>query len=94
MTNEIPYMGLSRAEIIENVGNQGKQVALPTKGHPLLLALVKSCLNLKKEERPTFKEILNQLQQRNKGSLPQKKSKMKKMCSYFLDGIFSSIFGS
>jgi hypothetical protein len=70
-------MGLSRQEIIDTVGHQGKQVNLPTKGNYTILSMVRSCLNLRKEERPTFKEILNILQNKGKGgTLVQKKRKI------------------
>jgi Protein tyrosine kinase. len=57
------------SDIIATVGFDKKQIPLPTKGPALLLNIMKSCLSLEKEERPSFKEILNQLQQRNKGVL-------------------------
>ncbi len=73
MTGEIPYYNVPINEIITNVGSEGKQVQLPTKGNPIILALMKSCLSLTKYDRPTFKEIVGQLQQRNKTNLPSKK---------------------
>lgn len=74
MACEIPFKNVSINDIISSVGFDKKQLPLPTKGNALLLSILKSCLSLKKHDRPTFKEIVGQLQQRNKGVLVTKKS--------------------
>lgn len=66
MTGEIPYYNIAISDIIATVGYEGKQISLPTKGNTLILSIMKSCLSLNKEERPTFKNIVDQLQQRTK----------------------------
>jgi len=67
MSGEIPYCNMPISDIIATVGYDGKQVNLPTKGNPVILAIMKSCLELDIHARPTFKQIVGQLQQRNKG---------------------------
>ncbi len=67
MTGEIPYCNMPISDIIATVGYDGKQINLPTKGNQVILAIMKSCLELDKHGRPTFKQIVGQLQQRNKG---------------------------
>ena len=74
MAGEIPFKNVPINNIISTVGFERKQLPLPTKGNPLLLSILKSCLSLDKSGRPTFKEIVGQLQQRNKGALVPKKS--------------------
>jgi len=67
MSGEIPYCNMPISDIIATVGYDGKQINLPTKGNQVILAIMKSCLELDKNSRPTFKQIVGQLQQRNKG---------------------------
>lgn len=67
VTGEIPYHRSQIRDIIASVGYEGKQVPVPAKGPPLILSIMKNCLTLNPYERLSFKEILNQLQQRNKG---------------------------
>jgi len=76
MTGEIPWKNVAINDIITTVGYEKKQIPLPTKGNSLILSILKSCLSLDKNSRPTFKEIVGQLQQRNKGALVTKKSKL------------------
>mmetsp|Transcript_27799 Transcript_27799/g.24426 ORF Transcript_27799/g.24426 Transcript_27799/m.24426 type:complete len:361 (-) Transcript_27799:923-2005(-) len=84
ITGEIPYYNVPISDIIVNVGQEKKQVPIPTKGPPLIVKIVGDCLNFDPKERPSFKEILSQLQQRNKsGTLSNQKK----------NGLFS-FFGS
>lgn len=76
ITGEIPYHKVPISDIIATVGYEGKQINMPTKGNPLIVSIMKSCLSLDKTARPTFKQIVDGLQQRNKGaSSTNKKSK-------------------
>jgi len=76
LTGEIPYYQTPISEIIATVGYEGKQVNLPSKGNSIILSIMKNCLNLDKHQRPTFKQIVDQLQQRNKSMVvANKKSK-------------------
>ncbi len=68
-TGDIPYYNTPINDIISLVGYQRKQVALPTKGNSIILSIMKNCLNLDKKKRPTFKQIVEQLQLRNKSML-------------------------
>eukprot|EP01016_Furgasonia_blochmanni_P008959 TRINITY_DN13705_c0_g1_i4.p1 TRINITY_DN13705_c0_g1~~TRINITY_DN13705_c0_g1_i4.p1 ORF type:complete len:306 (-),score=44.42 TRINITY_DN13705_c0_g1_i4:372-1289(-) len=63
---EIPYKGLSVWQIIALVGYEGKIVDIPKKGNPVILDLIKRCLNYDRTKRPTFKQILDSLQVRHK----------------------------
>lgn len=76
IVGEIPYCNVKIPDIITTVGHEGKQVPFPAKGNQLILSIMRSCLSLTKEGRPTFKEIVGQLQQRNKGTAPTKKSNL------------------
>ena len=55
-------------EIVFKVGWEGKQVEIPTRGNPLIIQIMKMCLNLEREKRPTFKEIIDTLQPKLKDS--------------------------
>ena len=67
MSGEIPYCNMPISDIIATVGYDGKQINLPTKGNAVILSIMKNCLDLDRDNRPTFKQIVGQLQQRNKG---------------------------
>lgn len=67
VTGEIPYYRMQIRDIIASVGYEGKQVPIPAKGPPLIINMMKNSLCLNPNERMSFKEILNLLQQRNKG---------------------------
>mgnify|MGYP000909745387 CR=1 FL=1 len=68
ITGEIPYYNMNVNEIILKVGWEGKQVEIPTRGNPLIIEIMKMCLNLERENRPTFKEIIDHLQPKLKDS--------------------------
>ena len=53
-------------EIILKVGLEGKHVDIPTRGNPLIIQIMKQCLNIEREKRPTFKEIVDKLPPRHK----------------------------
>ena len=61
------------SDIVVNVGYEGKQIQIPVKGNQLILSLVRKCLDMEMKNRPTFREILEILQHKNKDN--QKKSK-------------------
>lgn len=63
VTDEIPYANMHINEIVLNVGWEKKQVEIPTKGHPVILQIIKMCLNFDVEKRPQFKEITEKLQE-------------------------------
>jgi len=62
ITGEIPYFNMNVNEIVLRVGWEGKQVEIPTRGNPLIIQIMKMCLNGEREKRPTFKEIVDKLQ--------------------------------
>lgn len=74
VTSEIPYLNTPIKDIINTVGYERKQIPVPTKGNMFILNMMRGCLSLDRDARPTFKEIVGQLQQRNKGALVTKKS--------------------
>lgn len=74
VTSEIPYLNTPIKDIINTVGYERKQIPVPTKGNAFILNMMRGCLSLDRDERPTFKEIVGQLQQRNKGALVTKKN--------------------
>jgi len=69
VTSEIPYLNTPIKDIINTVGYERKQIPVPTKGNAFILNMMRGCLSLDRDSRPTFKEIVGQLQQRNKGAL-------------------------
>ena len=73
VTGEIPYHRMPVSDIVVNVGYEGKQIQIPVKGNQLILSLVRKCLDMEMKNRPTFREILEILQQKSKDN--QKKSK-------------------
>ena len=87
IVGEIPYCNMKIQDIIQTVGHEGKQVPFPAKGNNLIISIMRSCLSMTKESRPTFKEIVGQLQQRNKGAASSKKSKF----SYFWEELVISV---
>lgn len=72
ITGETPYKGYSIPQIIGAVGFDNYQVPLPTKGNLLILKLMEKCLNRDRSERPNFKYIVENLQNRNRAK--EKKS--------------------
>ena len=62
ITGEIPYYSMNVNEIILKVGWEGKQVEIPTRGNPLIIQIMKMCLKLERDKRPTFREITDELQ--------------------------------
>lgn len=63
VTEEIPYFSMNVNEIVLHVGWEKKQVEIPTKGHPVILQIMRMCLNFEREKRPKFKEITEKLQE-------------------------------
>ncbi len=72
LTGEIPYYHMHVNEIILKVSWEGKQVEIPTRGNPLIIEIMKKCLNLEREKRPTFKEIIDHLQPKLKDTRKSK----------------------
>eukprot|EP01015_Nassula_variabilis_P014344 TRINITY_DN2184_c0_g1_i2.p1 TRINITY_DN2184_c0_g1~~TRINITY_DN2184_c0_g1_i2.p1 ORF type:complete len:132 (+),score=32.47 TRINITY_DN2184_c0_g1_i2:64-459(+) len=56
---EIPYKNYSIWQIIASVGYDKKQVEIPKAGSPLILEIIRQCLSFERQDRPTFKQILN-----------------------------------
>lgn len=73
VTGETPYKGYSIPQIIGAVGFDNYQVPLPTKGNLLILKMMEKCLNRVRSERPNFKYIVENLQNRNRAK--EKKSR-------------------
>ncbi len=63
VTEQIPYCDMNVNEIVFNVGWEKKNVDIPIKGHPVILQIIKMCLNYDVEKRPKFKEITEKLQE-------------------------------
>lgn len=74
ITGEIPYYNLNVNEIIFKVGWEGKHVEIPSRGNPLILQIMKMCLDFERTKRPTFKEIIDTLQK------DTRKSKVNRDC--------------
>ena len=66
ITKEIPYVGIPILKIINSVGYENYSIQIPKKGQALLIELVDMCLNRNRNKRPTFKRILEKLQERRK----------------------------
>ena len=79
VTEQIPYCDMNMNEIIFNVGWEKKIVDVPTKGHSVILQIIKMCLNYNIDKRPKFKEITEKLQESLK-----ELSKKKVICFYYL----------
>ena len=65
LTRKIPYIELSKAQIIGAVGYGDKQVPIPTEGNPLVIEIMKKCLNKDRKKRPTFLYIGDKLTEVN-----------------------------
>jgi len=61
ITRKIPHEGWSTMQIVGSVGYGGKSLKIPNFGNSLIVKLIKKCLRRKREDRPTFKEILSML---------------------------------
>jgi len=63
ITGKIPHEGMSMAQIIGYVGYGKKSVEIPTsiEGNPIILEIVKQCLQYDRQKRPSFAEILRML---------------------------------
>ena len=86
LTEEIPYRNMDVNEIVFHVGWEKKQVDLPTKGHPVILQIIKMCLNFDVDKRPQFKEITEKLQESLKEL--SKKNKVKLTLSSYIHSLF------
>ena len=66
ITGEIPYKELNNLQIIERVGFDEKIVPIPKSGNQTIIKIIEMCLKPKKSERPTFRKILQILQENKK----------------------------
>lgn len=66
VTRETPFKGFSITQIIGAVGFDNYQLPRPEKGNPLILHIMEKCLNRIRTKRPSFKMIVESLQNRNR----------------------------
>jgi serine/threonine protein kinase len=59
---EIPWNGQSMIDLIDQVGYQQKPLRLKNAKKTIFAELIEKCLQWKREMRPSFKEILDQIQ--------------------------------
>lgn len=62
-TGLLPWEDLRPMQVVGAVGFQGRQLPLPKEGDPLLLHLHEICCNPLSSCRPTFKEVLEMLEE-------------------------------
>lgn len=67
VVGEIPYNGLSVPQIIGSVGYDVLQVPLPKNGNSMILKIMERSLNRERNKRPRFNEIVETLQNKNRG---------------------------
>ncbi|EGR33770.1 kinase domain protein, partial [Ichthyophthirius multifiliis] len=64
INKQIPYKGMSHQQIYGTVGfDDNYEIQIPKKGIPRYLKLMKQCLNRKPEDRPSFKKIVQEIQE-------------------------------
>ncbi|EGR32266.1 protein kinase family protein, putative [Ichthyophthirius multifiliis] len=64
LTRNIPYKGMSHQQIYGTVGyDELYEVPIPKIGIPRYLKLMKKCLNRLPESRPSFKDIVEEIQE-------------------------------
>ncbi len=66
MTGEIPYKDYNNLQIIERVGFDQKMVPIPKSGNQTIIKIIEMCLKPKRAERPSFRKILEILQENKK----------------------------
>ena len=64
---EVPYNGLSVPQIIGSVGYDNLQVPLPKQGNSMILKILERCLDRERAKRPTFSQLVEILQNKNRG---------------------------
>ena len=67
VVGEVPYNGLSVPQIIGSVGYDNLQVPLPKQGNGLILKIMERSLDRERKKRPTFNQIVEFLQNKNRG---------------------------
>ncbi|CAD8088086.1 unnamed protein product [Paramecium sonneborni] len=84
ITQQIPYEGLSQTQIIGSVGYGEDQVSIPSHSNPpILLQLAKKCLKKNPIERPTFADIVNEIQLGQKTDAKLKKQAIRQLIDFF-----------
>ncbi|CAK64142.1 unnamed protein product (macronuclear) [Paramecium tetraurelia] len=84
ITQQIPYEGLSQTQIIGTVGYGQDQVLIPSNSNPsILLQLAKKCLKKSPHERPTFADIVNEIQMGQKTDAKLKKQAIRQLIDFF-----------
>eukprot|EP01016_Furgasonia_blochmanni_P038113 TRINITY_DN4572_c0_g2_i1.p1 TRINITY_DN4572_c0_g2~~TRINITY_DN4572_c0_g2_i1.p1 ORF type:complete len:289 (+),score=28.48 TRINITY_DN4572_c0_g2_i1:2-868(+) len=58
ITGRVPYEGLSVMQIVGAVGYGTYRVEMPTQGNQSLIEMMKKCLSREKNDRPSFREII------------------------------------
>lgn len=66
LTRQIPYAGVPILKIINSVGYDDYTLPLPKQGNGLMREIMVVCLNKTRKMRPSFKKILEKLQERKK----------------------------
>ncbi|CAD8066258.1 unnamed protein product [Paramecium sonneborni] len=84
ITQLIPYEGLSQTQIIGSVGYGQDQVIIPSNSNPPILSqLAKKSLKKNPEERPTFADIVNEIQKGQKTEAKLKKQAIRQLIDFF-----------
>ncbi|CAD8174233.1 unnamed protein product [Paramecium octaurelia] len=84
ITQQIPYEGLSQTQIIGSVGYGQDQVIIPSNSNPpILLQIAKKCLKKNPSERPTFADIVNEIQMGQKTDAKLKKQAIRQLIDFF-----------
>ncbi|CAD8173903.1 unnamed protein product [Paramecium pentaurelia] len=84
ITQQIPYEGLSQTQIIGSVGYGQDQVTIPSQSNPpILLQIAKKCLIKNPDERPTFADIVNDIQMGQKTDAKLKKQAIQQLIDFF-----------
>lgn len=62
LTGKLPWDGMHPMQVVGAVGFQGRNLLVPEEGDPFLIALCAKCMALNPSERPSFPEILEELE--------------------------------
>ena len=83
ITKQIPHYGLSFAQIQGYVAYHKKSVEIPKKGNPVVLNVIRQCLQYEREDRPNFAEICEMLNTKNEAK--EERKHVIKQLDYFFN---------
>lgn len=63
LTGQVPWENMHPMQVVGAVGFQGKTLELPEKGDKFLIGLCKRCMSSKPYDRPTFHQVVQELEQ-------------------------------